>query len=49
MRRQGKSWNHSQQMAGTRQTVKQAKTRCRMSMAAMVVLTTKMQMKMAMQ
>ena len=37
---QRKRWDHRQQMPSTRQSVEQAKARCRVRMAAMIVLTT---------
>lgn len=49
MNRQGKRWDHGQKMPATRQSMEQAKARCRMRMAAMVVLTPEVHMKMAMQ
>ena len=39
----GQGRNHSQQMAGTRQTVQKPQSRCGMSMPAVVALTTHMQ------
>ncbi len=49
MDRQGKRWDHRQQMPGTCQSMEQSKARCRVCMAAMVLLTAEMQMEMTMQ